>query len=220
MSRSKAARRLRTLVWVLVAIGAVVVGVGCSIVRPDNAIRIATSSVRHTLCSEVFLAGQDPRQVYAEVMRPERGMGLIDRAVRYEVDRECRQVRTTVAGIFEGRAVYRPGMGCLVVHGPEPVDGAGAAAMLAKPDSGAALLPEIGAAEPLEPADERLRLALDHAFAEPDRPPYRWTKAVVVVHDGQVIGERYAPGYGVDPPLLGHSITKSVVNAFVGILVR
>jgi len=45
MSRIKAARRLRRLVWVLVAIGALVVGVGCSIVRPDNAIRIATSSV-------------------------------------------------------------------------------------------------------------------------------------------------------------------------------
>ena len=58
------------------------------------------------------------------------------------------------------------------------------------------------------------------AFAEPDRPPYRWTTAVVVVHDGHVIAERYAPGYGIDTPLLGYSATKSVTSALVGILVR
>ena len=40
------------------------------------------------------------------------------------------------------------------------------------------------------------------------------------MHDGRVIAERYAPGIGVDTPLLSHSIAKSVTNALVGILVR
>ena len=40
------------------------------------------------------------------------------------------------------------------------------------------------------------------------------------MHDGKVIAERYAPGCGIDTPLLGYSATKSVINAMLGILVR
>ena len=41
-----------------------------------------------------------------------------------------------------------------------------------------------------------------------------------MVHDGSVIAERYADGIGVDTPLLGFSMTKSVVNALIGILTQ
>ena len=65
-----------------------------------------------------------------------------------------------------------------------------------------------------------LEAALDRAFAEPAGPPHRWTKAVVIVHDGRIAAERYAPGFGVDTPLIGWSMTKSVVNAMIGVLAR
>lgn len=61
---------------------------------------------------------------------------------------------------------------------------------------------------------------VDRAFIEPSHPPQRWTRAVVVVRDGRVIAERYAPGLGVETPLLGYSASKSVTSALVGILVR
>jgi len=60
--------------------------------------------------------------------------------------------------------------------------------------------------------------ARSHAFEEPAEPPFRRTKAVVVVHEGRVIAERYAPGVRVDTQLVGFSMTKSVVNALLGIL--
>jgi CubicO group peptidase (beta-lactamase class C family) len=41
-----------------------------------------------------------------------------------------------------------------------------------------------------------------------------------VVYDGRIITERYAPGFTKDTPLLGWSMTKSVTNALVGILVQ
>ena len=66
----------------------------------------------------------------------------------------------------------------------------------------------------------RLKAALDHAFEEPAEPPFRRTKAVVVVQDGKVIAERYADGIGVDTPLLGFSMTKSVINALIGMLTQ
>ena len=62
--------------------------------------------------------------------------------------------------------------------------------------------------------------ALDHAFAESESGPRRFTKAVVVLHRGRVVGERYAPGVTPATPLIGWSMTKSVTNALLGILVR
>jgi CubicO group peptidase (beta-lactamase class C family) len=42
----------------------------------------------------------------------------------------------------------------------------------------------------------------------------------VVLKDGRVIAERYAPGYGIDTPIGGFSATKSVTSALIGVLVR
>ena len=54
------------------------------------------------------------------------------------------------------------------------------------------------------------------------RPHRRFgsTKAVVVVQGGRIIAERYAAGVNVDTPLLGFSMTKSVVNALLGVLTQ
>src|SRR5262249_6590586 len=86
----------------------------------------------------------------------------------------------------------------------------------------APLLPEIAGPAPVEPSDPALKAALDHAFEEPAEPPFRRTKAAVVVHDGKVIAERYATGFGVgvDTQLLGFSMTKSVINALLGIMTQ
>ena len=70
------------------------------------------------------------------------------------------------------------------------------------------------------PQTPQLAAALDRAFAEPDAPPFRRTRAVVIVKDGRIVAERYAEGVGIDTPLLGFSATKSVISALTGILVR
>src|SRR6516225_10978785 len=57
-------------------------------------------------------------------------------------------------------------------------------------------------------------------FAKPESGPRRWTKGVVILHGGHLVAERYAPGYGPETPQIGWSVTKSVTNALIGILVR
>jgi len=65
-----------------------------------------------------------------------------------------------------------------------------------------------------------LREALDNVFTEPAKAPFRWVKAVVVVKDGRIVAERYAPGINIGTRLPGYSASKSIINALVGILVR
>jgi len=90
------------------------------------------------------------------------------------------------------------------------------------PLAASATVPPQPAASSLEvvPASPRLEAALDHAFAEPTAPPYRWVKAIVILHDGKIVAERYAPSYSADTPFFGYSLSKSVTNALRGILVR
>ncbi|MCX7110248.1 MAG: serine hydrolase [Proteobacteria bacterium] len=64
-----------------------------------------------------------------------------------------------------------------------------------------------------------LDTVLDWAFAEPDPKHKRRTRAVVILRDGRIVAERYAPGFDQDMPLPGWSMAKGVVNALVGILV-
>jgi CubicO group peptidase (beta-lactamase class C family) len=45
------------------------------------------------------------------------------------------------------------------------------------------------------------------------------TRALLVMRDGKVIAERYAPGYGPDTKLLSWSIAKSVTAVLVGLMV-
>ena len=42
----------------------------------------------------------------------------------------------------------------------------------------------------------------------------------MILHDGKLVAERYAAGYGVDTPILGYSLSKSVTSALIGGLVR
>src|SRR5690606_5335053 len=44
-------------------------------------------------------------------------------------------------------------------------------------------------------------------------------RAVVVVKDGRIVGERYGEGFSAETPLLGWSMTKTVTAAIIGTLV-
>jgi CubicO group peptidase (beta-lactamase class C family) len=72
----------------------------------------------------------------------------------------------------------------------------------------------------VQPPAPEFEAALDSAFREPSQPPYRRVKAIVILHNGRLVAERYAPGYSVDTPILGYSLSKSVTNALIGIPVR
>ncbi len=179
----------------------------------DRASTVAAGFVSHQLCSAAFVSGVDPEQYYREAIAPT--LQPVAFLSGHAVDPARREVTASFAGMATARAVYRGGLGCLVERGalPAPVD-------LASTNGAPALLPEIAGPEVVEPTQSALKAALDRAFAENPQPPFRQTKAVVVVHDGKIVAERYAKGYGIDTPMLGWSMTKSVTNALLGILVR
>lgn len=167
----------------------------------------------HQLCSAVFVAGLDPSEFYQQGIAPQ--IAPAGPLLSYAIDLEHSEATGTFAGLVNSRAVYRGPLGCLVLHGEAPPP-----ATLETRAAEPSLLPPIAGPEPVAPNGPALEAALDRAFAEPAGPPHRWTKAVVIVHDGRIAAERYAPGFGVDTSLIGWSMTKSVVNAMIGVLAR
>jgi CubicO group peptidase (beta-lactamase class C family) len=192
-----------------------VIAVLCGIFRPDNAIRVGTGNAAHTICSETFVSGFDPNVVFAQAIARYPGLDLLARGMHVNVDRANRSVEVDWRGMLKSRAIYRDKIGCLLLEGSGPIDQG-----VAAPSTAAAFLPDIAGPDVVEPSDPRLRAAFDRMFVEPAKPPHRWVKAVVVVKDGRVIAERYAPGVSATTPLLGYSASKSFINALVGILVR
>ena len=41
--------------------------VATGVLRPGRALRVATGTISHTLCSEVFVVGQDPGPAFREI---------------------------------------------------------------------------------------------------------------------------------------------------------
>jgi CubicO group peptidase (beta-lactamase class C family) len=209
--------------WRKLTAGALVVAalaVPAVIFRPDRAIRVATGVVAHNVCAKTFVSGFDPKTVFAETTDRD-GLRRLKWALRYDVDRTAKTVDASLSGMLGSRAAFHDGFGCVMLlqGSDEPYLLKSDIDALKRPKN-PPLLAEIAGPDLVEPSDPKLKAALDHAFEEPAAPPFRRTKAVVVVHDGRVIAERYASGIGVDTPLLGFSMTKSVVNALIGILTQ
>ncbi len=188
-----------------------------SAARAQDVPKIATGFVANVLCSETFVSGLEPDRIFAETTAAMPGAGLITWAMDYTVDRARKDVTVTLFGLGKSHAVYRgEGFGCYLDHGTAVAD-------ISPPSTegkSAPLQPEIAGASIVAPQSAQLATALDRAFAEPDNPPRRRTRAIVVLKDGRVIAERYADGAGIDTPLLGFSATKSVMSALAGIMVR
>ena len=193
----------------------VAAGLALSAARARDVPKIATGFVADILCSETFVSGLSPQRNLAETTDAMPGVGLLTWAMDFQVDRARKDVTVTLLGIGRSHAVYREGLGCTLDHGADIAE-------VAPPldDKQPALLPEIASPAIVPPQTEGLAAALDRAFAEPAQAPYRRTRAIVVMKSGRIVAERYADGIGPETPLLGFSMTKSMISALTGILVR
>jgi len=183
---------------------------------------VGTGYASKIMCSSVFVAGRDPADVEQVDLQPTKGY-----PISVKVDREKKQVTASLFGLYQNRAVYRGSLGCTLAVLVEDEDLYAHAAVAPKPlpPLSSEILWPLGSkvdTENLPPNVDKKKLgqALEFAFTdqEPDFPI--GTRAVAVVYKGELIAERYAPGFTKDTPLLGWSMTKSITNALIGILVQ
>ncbi len=190
-------------------------------VRSPDLLRVGANYSAKIVCSNVFLAARDPDEVLRTDVQAS-GIGLL-RLMRVSVDRERRVVRAGLLGfIGDGLAIERPGNGCTAVPdgnlriarrvrlGSAPGDSTPAAVAPGSADAAAEW--PLGNAVATD-------AVLDHLLAD-DTLAGPGIRAIVVVHHGHIVAERYAAGFSAVTPLLGWSMAKSVVAGLVGMLVK
>ncbi|AOK29713.1 MULTISPECIES: serine hydrolase domain-containing protein [Burkholderia] len=170
---------------------------------------IGASTYAKIMCSGLFVAGLDERQI--------RTQDLADLPpIPVEIDRDRRVVSASL-GPVKRTARYRDGLGCTLDNAVSPaLTQAASPKPYPQVDEASATHPAPLAAAPL-PA---LIPALDHAFDENDSALLKNTRAVLVMHRGRIVAERYAQGVTMDTPLPGYSMVKGVANLLTGTLVR
>lgn len=173
----------------------------------------ATGLTAKQVCSLHFVSGFTHERARALYINPLGGD--FARLIRSRVDRPDREVRANILGLYRQRAVYREGVGCSLVH-----DGRDFDRELA--------LPPAREHQPLPlDADHRdahfdtpaLHAALEANFAEPEGGG-RNTLAIVVLHEGRLVAERYADGVTPGTPLHGWSMAKSLTATLAGAMVK
>lgn len=221
-SRSRAAKRI----VILVAVVACLAGGGYLVWHTAKVIAVASAFYAKTLCSSVFVSGRDEDIAVREDVLADMKVGL--RHWDATVRRERGLVEASLYGWIKRKALYRPGLGCTLVLDTtadalqRQAAGYTAPAPAKLPND---LWPAGARVEPYQAAgqfdEHKLRAAVEEAFSEP-RPnrALRRTQAVVVVHKGRIVAERYADGITPDMPRPGWSMGKTMMGALIGILVK
>ncbi|MHB1148263.1 MAG: serine hydrolase domain-containing protein [Lutibacter sp.] len=176
---------------------------------------IITGFSAKSVCSCTFEAGRDLKSI-------EEGDNDID-LVNYasnSINFEEKSVTSTFFGLKKRTAVYKEGVGCILIPEGEKEN------PLFKPNR------KISQSElpyPYGNSPEKdsifnninydvLQMAVENAFDCEGYEQKNRTRAVLVLYKDQVVAEKYAKGFTRETKLLGWSMTKSITSAVLGIL--
>ena len=172
------------------------------------------------ICSGVFVARLSEQFVVNTDVLPRLAtVGPLAELLGYEVDYKQREVLARMLG-QKVTAQYREGYGCTLNqtdHPPLFTFVAAADDVSEQPhDTDVAPAPIANAAPAARAGNKQaLQTALETAFAEPPESG-RNTLAVIVMHRGEVIAERYGAPVTAATPMQGWSMNKSLMATFIG----
>jgi len=182
---------------------------------------IMTGMASKTMCSCVFVSGRTPESVTAEELQVFPGMDLAEMNINYEDS-------TVTSSILwqTSKSIFRKGIGCtLLAQRPEAEVRSQKVVLAIPPTVNQDSIPwpsgDLMPDSIIEGVDyEKVKKVVDEAFADIDPNNPVFTHAVVVLYDGQLIAEKYAPGFDRHSVLMGWSMNKTVLSALFGTLVK
>ena len=145
----------------------------------------------------------------------------------FTVNDKDSSVTGSVWGLAKRKAIYRKGVGCTLVNDFSEVDIRQQNFTLpSKPIINLDSIPwpygdKLSDTVKSTVDNELLQKVVDNAMNETNAkglPAY--TRAVLVVYDGKIIAEKYAPQFDRKTVMLGWSVSKSLIAAMIGILIK
>ena len=174
----------------------------------------------HHLCSGLWVVGRVTKrsadEIVAQDVAPFRDFSW-DQSFSYVVDEAKRTVTVRGAGSSARMAKFNGDQGCAILpRGESDIRFKPVAVPRNLPDAATTPWPLGDANAVAEQPNAGVEAALDWGFKQTEHN----TRAIVVVHHGKIVGERYAPGWTKDTPQISWSAGKSITAALVGIIVQ
>lgn len=188
-------------------LGLVVVGLFFGVRFGLQYLNIATSYAAKTMCSGVFVSDRTVEAMQEDLYAVS--------FVGTQVDTENQTVSSSLYGLAAAKAIYRPGLGCTLVNGSSEAE----LRAQPRPPYSSAKAEDFAVMAKNAKLEDLLTQTFNPILNEQNPIPSNKTRAVVVLQGGKLIGERYATGFNAQSPLLGWSMTKSVTNAMIGMMV-
>lgn len=139
-----------------------------------------------------------------------------------EVNEQRNEVRSSIFGMQPKKAVFRDGLGSILITVDTDKTGS-----LPQPKRN-----KVSLALPYPYGDQKqtdtlfsnvdyttLSKVIDGVFDLGNEQEKR-TRSVLVLYKDQIVGEKYAPGFAQNTPILGWSMTKSITSAIYGVMVK
>lgn len=170
-----------------------------------NAPGVATGIGAKLLCSSRFVTGFSEAQSFDDLVQYSPLLEMLE----VETDVEARRVKATFLGISSKTASYIPGLGCSVDY----PDYSQRESINIGPS------PRVVSAWPLGEEVETHRVPMDvllESLVEKDNSEGLNTRALLVVHRGEIVAEAYGQNADENTPLLGWSMAKSITAVMLG----
>ena len=174
------------------------------------------------LCSAIYLQHRNATDVIKE------DLGDFPLSLgTFKVNERDSSVTGSVWGFAKRKTIYRHGVGCTLINDLTEKE-------IRQQQFGLPATPNINNDTIMWPYGNKLpdtipahinknelEAAINSVLHETTRdgkPAY--TRAVLVLYDGQLVMEKYAPGFDKNTVMLGWSMSKSLTAAMIGILVK
>nr|WKN40345.1 serine hydrolase [Tunicatimonas sp. TK19036] len=208
MHRTRSLLRKILLFTLLLSLGYLIVYIA-------RALPILTGFGAKHLCSCRFVAHRSDSSILVNELSR-----FPYRLADYQTNESDSFATATILGLVTRKAAYRAGAGCV---------------LLMDEDATAPTIPQLASRGSSQlstfqiPTDtlaypgvnyQQLDTILEWAFSEPDVEHLKNTKAIAIIYNDTLVAERYAPGFSSETLMPGWSMTKSVINALVGISVQ
>ena len=213
MTTSKIIKRILLLIILIV--------VGYGIYYSWVSFPLISGYAAKNVCSCIFIEGRKK----ADVKKEELG-DFPKSLARVTVDLKDSSVTGTVGGLAKRKAIYRSRLGCTLVNS---ISEAAIRSQKIVLDRAATInndtveWPSGNRLANIIPggfSKAKLEEGVEFAFRETDSKQKVYTRAVLIIYKGQLVAEKYAPGFDSQTPMLGWSMAKSFMSALIGILVK
>lgn len=167
-------------------------------------------------CSCKFVADRDLSSIQKEDLA-EAPLNL----AQLKLDLARKQVSSSVYGLGKQTAQYKDGLGCVLVQGEDELNIQCERPQRFEPDTSRSWPYGIKDV-PIKTYginSDKIDQVLAYAF-DKHGEYLKKTRALLIIQDDSIVAEKYAEGFDADTEILGWSMTKSMTNVLIGILVR